>query len=227
MQREQFQCGIPILMTDKRTSQVSHSSWRTKDSHNKSRLIPGLWASPATKTKRWLLLTKASYYSREPHVALLSIKLHPAGEVGLGRSHSLNLRKSKGIFSFTLPSHTAQALSVPFSFLLSHYFHLLPPLQLQTSLSSPRPRNGVIGSGGRAKKAALLPFASPSVTPPWPYNNPSITWVNKPCMVHTAVYKTWEYYTFFSLSHQLYLSEGCNFSRQAPWGLDAQKKKKK
>lgn len=63
------------------------------------------------------------------------------------------------LFHSFLP--TAQALSIPFAFLLSHYFHLLPPLQLQTSLSSPRPRNGVIGSGGRVKKEALLPFTSP------------------------------------------------------------------
>lgn len=65
-------------------------------------------------------------------------------------------------FLFHSPLPTAQALSIPFSFfLLSHYFHLLPPLQLQTCLSSPRPRNGVIGSGGRVKKEALLPFTSP------------------------------------------------------------------
>lgn len=35
------QYGIPVLMTDKRVSQVSHSLWRTRASHNKSRLILG------------------------------------------------------------------------------------------------------------------------------------------------------------------------------------------
>lgn len=70
-------------------------------------------------------------------------------------------------FLFHSPLPPAQALSIPFPFffLLSHYFHLLPPLQLQTSLSSPRPRNGVIGSGGRVKKEALLPFTSPLLHP--------------------------------------------------------------
>lgn len=55
------QYGIPIPMTDKRASQVSHSSWRTKASHNKSKLIPRPWAPSTRKTKRWILLTKASY----------------------------------------------------------------------------------------------------------------------------------------------------------------------
>lgn len=74
MPGERSQYGISILMTDERASQVSHSSWRTKASHNKSRLIPGPWAPPTTKTKHRVLLTKASYYSREPHIATLSIK---------------------------------------------------------------------------------------------------------------------------------------------------------
>lgn len=80
---------------------------------------------------------------------------------GLGCFSSLNLREIKGIFSHSLLP-TAQALSISFPFFfLSHYFHLLLPLQLQTSLSSPRPRNGVIGSEGRVKKEALLPFTYP------------------------------------------------------------------
>lgn len=83
MPGEQSQYGIPILMTDERASQVSHSSWRTKGSHNKSSLIPGLWASLTRKTKRWALLTKTSYYSREPHIATLSIKLWLDGGVAL------------------------------------------------------------------------------------------------------------------------------------------------
>lgn len=44
------QYGILIPMTDKRASQVSHSSLRTKASHIKSRLIPGPWAPPTRKT---------------------------------------------------------------------------------------------------------------------------------------------------------------------------------
>lgn len=139
MPGERPQYGIPILMTDERASQVSHSSWRTKASHNKSRLIPGPWAPPTRKTKRWVLLTKASYYSREPHVATLSIKLRPDREAGLACFSSLNLRKSK-VFSLSLsPTYCSSTLDpIPFFFscflitstcsLLSNYrlvFHLL------------------------------------------------------------------------------------------------------
>lgn len=127
------------------------------------------------------LLTKASYYSREPHVATLSLKLWPDRWARLGRFCSFNLRKSK-VFSFSLsPTFSSSTFySLPFFplFLLSHYFHLFPPLQLQASLSSPQPRNGVIGSGGRVKKDSLLPIPPPSDTPPWPSNNPRATWVS-------------------------------------------------
>lgn len=162
MPGEQSQYGISILMTDERASQVSHSSWRTKASHNKSRLIPGPWAPPTRKTKRWVLLTKATYYSREPHMATLSIKLWPDRGVRLCCFSSLNLRKSK-VFSLSFsPTYCARTLFYLFLFFyFSHYFHLFPPLQLHTSLSSPWPRNGVIGSGGRVKKEALLAFTSP------------------------------------------------------------------
>lgn len=94
MPGERSHYGISILTTDERESQVSHSSWRTKASHNKSRLIPGPWAPSTRKTKRWVLLTKASYYSREPHIATLSIKVWPDRGVGLCCFSSLNLRKS-------------------------------------------------------------------------------------------------------------------------------------
>lgn len=83
---------------------------------------------------------------------------------------SLNLSKSKVFPLFIHPAlpHSPKAYCVGAFTLLkkkkslfSHYFHLFPPLQLQTSLSSPRPRNGVIGSGGRVKKESLLAFSSP------------------------------------------------------------------
>lgn len=126
-----------IPMTNERASQVSHSSWRTKASHNKSRLIPGPSAPPKRKTKRWVLLTKGSYYSREPHVATLSIKLWHDREAWMGCFYSFNVRKSK-VFSFHSPLPTSQVLSMPFTFffyflitstcsLLSNYrlvFHL-------------------------------------------------------------------------------------------------------
>lgn len=81
--------------------------------------------------------------------------------------HLISGNRKYFLFHSSLP--TVQALCFTFFFL--HYFHLFPPLQLQTSLSSLQPRNGVIGSGGRVKKEALLAFTSPSNTPPWPSNN--------------------------------------------------------
>lgn len=54
MPRERPQYGIPIPMTDERASQVSHCSWRTKASHNKSWLIPGPWAPPPNKEDKAL-----------------------------------------------------------------------------------------------------------------------------------------------------------------------------
>lgn len=122
MPGERPQYGIPILMTDERASQVSHSSWRTKASHNKSRLIPGPWAPPTRKTKRWVLLTKASYYSREPHVATLSVKLWPDRGAGLGCSSALNLRKSK-VFSLSLSPTYCSSTLYPIRFFT---FSLLP-----------------------------------------------------------------------------------------------------
>lgn len=165
MPGEQSQYGISTLMTDERASQVSHSSWRTKASHNKSGLIPGPWAPASRKTKPWVPITKASYYSREPHIATLSIKLWRDGAARRCCFSSLNSRKSKVFPPFILPAAPAFCVSAPLllfkkSF-FSHYFHLFPPLQLQASLSSPRPRNGVTGSGRRVKKESLLAFTSP------------------------------------------------------------------
>lgn len=165
MPGEQSQYGISTLMTDERASQVSHSSWRTKASHNKSGLIPGPWAPASRKTKPRVPFTKASYYSREPHIATLSIKLWRDWAARRCCFSSLNSRKSKVFPLSFFPRPPAYCVSAPLllfkkSF-FSHYFHLFPPLQLQTSLSSPRPRNGVIGSGGRVKKESLLAFTSP------------------------------------------------------------------
>lgn len=103
MPGEQPQYGILILMTDERASQVSHSSWRTKASHNKSRLIPEPWAPPTRKTKRWVLFTKASYYSREPHVATLSIKLCLIEERGWAVLPHLIWGNQRYFLFFTLP----------------------------------------------------------------------------------------------------------------------------
>lgn len=130
---ERPQYGIPILMTDERASQVSHSSWRTKASHNKSRLIPGPWAPPTRKTKHWVLLTKASYYSGEPHVATLSIKLWPDRGAGLGCFSSLNLRKSKVFslsFSPTYCSSTLYPIPPFFNFLITSTCSLLSNYRL-------------------------------------------------------------------------------------------------
>lgn len=118
MAGEQSQYGISILMTDERASQVSHSSWRTKASHNKSRLIPGPWAPPTRKTKRWVLLTKATYYSREPHMATLSIKLWPDRGVRLCWFLHLIWGNQK-YFLFHSPLPTAQGLS--FTFFLNFF----------------------------------------------------------------------------------------------------------
>lgn len=122
MPREQPQYVIPIPMTDKRASQVSHSSWRTKASHNKSRLISGPWAPPTRKTMHWVLFTKASYYSQKPHVATLSLKLWPDWGAGLGCFSLLNLRKSK-VFSLSLSHACCSSTLYPITFFT---FSLLP-----------------------------------------------------------------------------------------------------
>lgn len=131
---ERSQYEFPtIQMADERASQVSHSSWRTKASHNKSRLIPGPWAPPTRKTKHWVLRTKASYYSWEPHVGTLSIKLWPDRGARRACFSPLNLRKSK-VFSISLsPTYSSSTLyPIPFfyNFLITSTYSLFSNYRL-------------------------------------------------------------------------------------------------
>lgn len=89
------QYGITILMTDERASQVSHSSWRTKASHNKSRLIPGPWAPPQGR--------QCVEFSSQSHVITVEsfTLLHCQSKVvRLCCFSPLNLRKPKVFSSF-------------------------------------------------------------------------------------------------------------------------------